>query len=78
MEALRRNTHLRAFDCYNTGMSEDFARDRFLPAVRANTSLRDLGARFFWGGVRDGGGYAAVVEAEELVNARAKADDSEE
>jgi hypothetical protein len=41
-EALRRNTHLRVFNCRENGMTEDFIRFCLLPAVAANTSLRKL------------------------------------
>ena len=41
-EALRRNTHLRRLDCSTTRMTPSFARFVLLPAVRANTSLRQL------------------------------------
>jgi hypothetical protein len=41
-EALRRNSHLRELDCSHNNLSEAFARDVLLPAVRANTSLREL------------------------------------
>jgi hypothetical protein len=39
MDALRRNTHLKALRCLGNDMSEEFARDVLLPAVRANASL---------------------------------------
>jgi hypothetical protein len=42
VDALPHNTHLRTLDCGLNGMSEAFARDRLLPAVRANASLRTL------------------------------------
>ncbi len=42
VEALRHNTYLRSLDCTYNYMSEAFARDRLLPAVRANSSLRTL------------------------------------
>ncbi len=42
VDALRQNTHLRVLNCAVNEMSEAFARDRLLPAVRANTSLRKL------------------------------------
>jgi Ran GTPase-activating protein (RanGAP) involved in mRNA processing and transport len=46
VEALRQNTHLHSLDCQcacmSGRMSEAFARDRLLPAVRANASLRTL------------------------------------
>jgi hypothetical protein len=63
MEALRNNTHLTKLNCsYN--VSEAFARDVLLPAVRANSSLREL--------VAAGEAYDAVAarEAEALVAAR--------
>ena len=41
-DALPRNTHLRELHCARVGMSDEFASDRFLPAIRANTALRLL------------------------------------
>jgi hypothetical protein len=41
-DALPRNTHLRSLDFFGFYISHAFARDRLLPAVRANTSLRKL------------------------------------
>jgi hypothetical protein len=41
-EALPANSHLQELDCSYNEMSEAFARDVLLPAVRANTSLRTL------------------------------------
>jgi hypothetical protein len=63
-EALPRNTHLRTLDCSDNDITEAFARDVLLPAVRANTSLQLL---------RAGGEFAAVREAEQLVARRAGA-----
>jgi hypothetical protein len=40
--ALPRNRHLRVLYLYGTGMSERFARQRLLPAVRASTALQEL------------------------------------
>jgi hypothetical protein len=40
MDALPSNTHLRKLDCSGNAFSEAFVRERLLPAVRANTSLR--------------------------------------
>ncbi len=40
--ALPRNRHLRVLDTRHNNMSEGFARERLLPAVRANAGLRDL------------------------------------
>ena len=68
--ALKYTRYLRAFDCTNTGMSEEFARDVFLPAIRANTSLRKLTASAWWGGDANGVAPPAVLEAEALVAAR--------
>jgi hypothetical protein len=44
VEALRHNTHLTTLDCRVNATSEAFARNRLLPAVRVNTSLRELNA----------------------------------
>jgi hypothetical protein len=66
VEALALNSHnLRKLDLHGNSMSEAFARERLLPAVRANTTLRAL----------DCLGYgetepAAAAEAEELVRRR--------
>jgi hypothetical protein len=40
VDALKHNTHLRTLDCRRNGMRAAFFRDRLLPAVHANTSLR--------------------------------------
>jgi hypothetical protein len=64
LHALPANTHLRALNVSWSDMSEAFARDVLLPAVRANTSLRRLSARRF-------GVVSSVVrEATALVAAR--------
>ena len=76
VDALRRNTHLRELDCYNLGMSRQFARKRFLPAVRKNGSLRKLCASAVWGTDEDGVAPPAVLEAEALVAARPAADEA--
>jgi hypothetical protein len=68
--ALAFTRYLRTLDCCNVGMSEEFARDVFLPAIRANTSLRKLTASRAWGGVANGVAPPAVLEAEALVAAR--------
>ena len=71
IEALRNNTHLLMFDCCCVGMGEEFARERFLPAVRANTSLRRLHASESWNfDEEDGYVPPEVLEAEALVAAR--------
>jgi hypothetical protein len=44
VEALPANTHLRALKCHGNDMSDAFAADVLLPAVRANESLRTMGA----------------------------------
>jgi hypothetical protein len=64
-EALPRNTHLRTLNCSQNGMSEPFLRDVLLPAVRANTSLRQL--------VAYAGGGAIAAEAERIMRSRAAA-----
>jgi hypothetical protein len=63
VEALARNRHLRELHCGHSCMSETFARERLLPAVRANTSLRMLTCA-------DRTSGPAAVEAEELVRRR--------
>lgn len=42
--ALRGCTHLRSFHCSRNGLTPVFARSELLPAVAANTSLRELKA----------------------------------
>ena len=42
MDALPQNHHLRKLDISRAGATEAFSRDRMLPAIRANTSLRWL------------------------------------
>ena len=74
MEMLPHNTHLRLLDCSNASMSADFARDRFLPAVTANTSLRKLTASRWWDNHEHGMAPPEVLEAEAVVAARAAAD----
>jgi hypothetical protein len=64
VEALRHNTHLTKLHCSYNGISDAFARDRLLPAVRANSSLRELDAL----GVDDDDGSRHAAEA--LVAAR--------
>jgi hypothetical protein len=68
-EALPRNSHLRVLCVAGHDMSEAFARDVMLPAVRANTSLRKLDARHFAPGNYDG--HDAAREAADLVRRRA-------
>jgi hypothetical protein len=59
--ALRANTHLRTLNCRLNDLTDAFARTRLLPAVRANTSLRELTT-----GLR----FDAAHEAEALVRRR--------
>jgi hypothetical protein len=66
MEALPRNSHLRALYASDNRMSEEFAREELLPAVRANTSLMALHS-----GSDYVGPYAGAVEAEAIVARRA-------
>ena len=73
VDALRHNTHLRLLDCCNVSMSRQFAHERFLPAVRANTSLHALRAGAMWDNDEDGVAPRAVLGAEALVAARARA-----
>ena len=75
-DALPHNTHLRQLNCCNNGMSDDFAHDCFLPAVRASTSLRKLEASELWDIDEDGEAPPEVLEAEALVAARGAAEAS--
>ncbi len=65
MRALPRNTHLRALACPGNHMSDAFAADVLLPAVRANTSLRTLVMHVIFEPQLN-----AAREAEDVVNAR--------
>jgi len=65
MEALPLNRHLRTLDVSDNNMSEAFARERLLPAVRANTTLRELACD-------DRESWPAAEEAVELVCRRWK------
>ena len=66
VEALPLNHHLRELDVRGNGMSATFARERLLPAVRANTTLRAL----LCANDMLRGPVAAEAEAEELVRRR--------
>ena len=63
MDALALNRHLRDLNLLGNGMSEAFARERLLPAARANTMLRKLDCADFEP-------VPAAVEVEELVSRR--------
>jgi hypothetical protein len=77
VDALRHNTHLTKLDCSENRMSEAFARNTLLPAVRTNTSLRELFASDLEGDeeededdVHEDDRNVAAREAEALVAAR--------
>ena len=70
--ALAYNQHLRELDCCTTSMSEAFAREVFLPAIRANTGLLKLEASSWWNDEEDGVAPPEVLEAEALVAARSR------
>jgi hypothetical protein len=63
VDALPFNTHLRTLNLDRTRWTDDFARDRLLPAVRANTSLRRLTLRHAHGHHEFLAQAAAVVAA---------------
>jgi hypothetical protein len=67
LDALPLNTHLRTLSLGQVRCTDGFARDRLLPAVRANTSLRHLSAEH---NTHDND---FLREAEALVAARAAA-----
>jgi hypothetical protein len=64
-DALPANTHLRSLKCQGNRANLTFVLHVLLPAVRANTSLRELKACQFLG--REAG---VLIEADELVAAR--------
>jgi hypothetical protein len=73
VDALPGNTHLRKLTCDGNGAREAFARERLLPAVRANTGLRKLLVT----GLFHPALYHATpaeLEAAALVDARAAAE----
>jgi hypothetical protein len=70
VNALAGNTHLRKLSCFCNGISDAFARDVLLPAVRANTSLRKLSTV----GADDYNTTSAELDAGALVAARAAAE----
>jgi hypothetical protein len=74
LDALAANTHLLALDISDNAMSAAFARDTFLPAIRANSSLRELAASNWWGGEEYGAAPEEVFQAEAFVKARNAAD----
>ena len=69
VEALPLNHHLRVLDVSRNSVSEAFAREWLLPAVRANTALREFAlAQHPWRPT------AAEAEAAELVRSRSPHD----
>jgi hypothetical protein len=66
-DALPANTHLETLHCCRSNISEAFARERMLPAVRANVSLRHLNAAESH---YTGSEYESVLEAQQLVAQR--------
>jgi hypothetical protein len=66
LAALPANTHLRTLNCASNDITEAFAADVLLPAVRASGSLRALA----WG---RGFSWPAEREAADVVNGRAAA-----
>jgi hypothetical protein len=67
-EALPRNSHLRELNCAHNNLTDGFARDVLLPAVRDNTSMRTLITHGGYGRQLD-----AALEAEALVARRSEA-----
>jgi hypothetical protein len=72
VEALPLSRHLRMLDVGGNGMSEAFARDRMLPALRSNTTLRKFTCAGQVWTPPDGPG--AAEEAEGLVLRRGQHD----
>ncbi len=59
-DALAHNTHLRTLKCRSNQVSEELLRDQLLPAVLANSGLRNL----------DAGDLPSAQQARALVSAR--------
>jgi hypothetical protein len=53
VDALPQNAHLQVLICDDNDLTPAFVRDRLLPAVRANTSLRTLKTRLAWESARE-------------------------
>jgi Ran GTPase-activating protein (RanGAP) involved in mRNA processing and transport len=71
VDALPHNTHLRTLECHNNGITEAFARERLLPALQANASLRELTLIDTF---VDSGTHPAILrELQDMVAARAAA-----
>ena len=68
VEALATNSHLRELDVSFNEISEEFAREHLLPAVRANTSLRKLKC------ANHDSNPPAAAKAERLVRRRGQRD----
>ena len=49
VDALAVNTHLRVLNISNNDLTPDFLCDMLLPAIHANTGLRQLSATQQWG-----------------------------
>ena len=69
LEALPRNTRLRELCCSSQDVSEAFARDALLPAVRANAGLRCLGPSWQFAGLHVA---PSLGEALALLDRRAR------
>jgi hypothetical protein len=69
LAALPLSRHLRGLDISSNNMSEAFARERLLPAVRANTSLRSFAC---YNGRLSTHQFSAVAEARELLERRSQ------
>jgi hypothetical protein len=68
-DALPANTHLRTLDCRANKLSNVFVRDSLLPAVRANSSLRELKMDLRTGVAREAVALVQSRAADEAVGA---------
>jgi hypothetical protein len=70
LDALPHNTHLRTLECEDNDITEAFARERMLPALQANASLREVTLI----GKGDQRRHPAILrELQDMVAARAAA-----
>jgi hypothetical protein len=75
VDALARNTHLTRLDIGDNNRTKAFMRDRLLPAVRANRSLRELNAWEMDTEDEEDKEWQQTADAA-LLDARSEADDA--
>ena len=69
LDALPRNSHLRALKVHGNSVPDGFMRARLLPAVRANTSLREVVHKYGFTS-EEGDNKLALEEAQRIIAER--------